>query len=239
MRWSVADLKSLLERAAEWAMQREGESDCWRLSYTREAIRHYVMTQEPDIFSRELTYQAAVTKRFAKVESNLLLLTPTPFVQRVADQLHHIDFPPEAVFRSGLTDRNSEGFGQLQRTLAGSADEVLEKFALICVLKENWIENEFAAGVNVFKYMSFAKLFNGMGMEELLGRYKKAKEAVEGGWFKLIHQRLKVTMRCFRTCTCCRAATYASPSRPSCNCWTNAPPNTSPTRTSRRTTTRN
>jgi hypothetical protein len=45
LRWSVEDLRSLLERAAEWAMRREGESDCWRLSFTREAIRHYVMTQ--------------------------------------------------------------------------------------------------------------------------------------------------------------------------------------------------
>lgn len=66
-------------------------------------------------------------------------MTPGYFVERVAEQVHHIDVKPENVFRDGIADRNSESYALLQRALRANPEEILEKFALICLLKENWI----------------------------------------------------------------------------------------------------
>ena len=79
-------------------------------------------------------------KRFAKIEDKIVLMTPGYFVERIAEQVHHIDVKPESVFRDGITDRNSESYALLQKTLRSNPEEILEKFALVCLLKENWIE---------------------------------------------------------------------------------------------------
>jgi hypothetical protein len=52
------------------------------------------MSEESAVYSRELTYQAALLKRLAKVEDKILLLTPGYFVARVAEQVHHVSVPP-------------------------------------------------------------------------------------------------------------------------------------------------
>lgn len=75
------------------------------------------MSEEPEIFSRELTYQAALLKRYAKISDKILMVLPGYFVERIASQVHQIDTKPENVFRDGLKDPNSESFALLQRTL--------------------------------------------------------------------------------------------------------------------------
>jgi hypothetical protein len=65
------------------------------------------MSEEPAVYSRELTFQAALLKRLAKIEDKILLLTPGYFVARVAEQVHHVDIAPEKVFRDGIDDPHS------------------------------------------------------------------------------------------------------------------------------------
>ena len=140
MRYSLQQLQEVVQRAAERVRAAQGEEVAWRESYTLEAIQNYVMSEEPAIYSRELTYQTALLKRFAKIEDKIVLMTPGYFVERIAEQVHHIEVKPESVFRDGITDRNSESYALLQKTLRCNPEEILEKFALVCLLKENWIE---------------------------------------------------------------------------------------------------
>lgn len=52
------------------------------------------MSEEPEIFSKELTYQAALLKRYAKLSDKILMTVPGYFVKRIADQVHQIDVKP-------------------------------------------------------------------------------------------------------------------------------------------------
>ena len=53
-------------------------------------MHNYVMSEEPALYSRELTYQTALLKRLAKIEDKIVLMTPGYFVERIAEQVHHI-----------------------------------------------------------------------------------------------------------------------------------------------------
>jgi hypothetical protein len=125
MRYSSKELGEMAQRAVEHLKKSQGEETSWRESHTLEAIQNYMMSEEPSIYSRELTYQAALLKRFAKIEDNILLLTPGYFVPRIAEQVHQIDVKPESVFRDGINDRHSESYAQLHRTLQADPDEIL------------------------------------------------------------------------------------------------------------------
>ena len=59
--------------------EQKGDTD-WKLSYTREAIQNYVMSDEPELFSKELTYQSALLKRYSKLSDKVLMFTPGHFV---------------------------------------------------------------------------------------------------------------------------------------------------------------
>jgi hypothetical protein len=63
------------------------------------------------------------------------MLAPGYFVQRIAEQVHQINIKPENVFRDGINDKNSESYANLQKILATPKEEILEKFALISLLK--------------------------------------------------------------------------------------------------------
>jgi len=57
----------------------------------------------------------------------------------VAAQVHHIDVNPESIYRYRVNDTNSEVFGLLQKTLQDDPQTILEKFALLVMMKESWI----------------------------------------------------------------------------------------------------
>jgi hypothetical protein len=67
MRHSLKDLGDIVERAVEKVKEKQRDETDWRESYTLEAIQNYVMSEEPAVYSRELTYQTALLKRFAKI----------------------------------------------------------------------------------------------------------------------------------------------------------------------------
>lgn len=48
-------------------MQSRPKEKTWRLSFTREIVQNYVMSDIPELFSKEVTYQAALLKRYAKL----------------------------------------------------------------------------------------------------------------------------------------------------------------------------
>lgn len=63
------------------------------------------------------------------------MLAPGYFVQRIAEQVHQNNIKPENVFRDGINDKNSESYANLQKILTTPKEEILEKFALISLLK--------------------------------------------------------------------------------------------------------
>jgi len=67
MRYSVDQLKGIAEQAISHIMAAQPREKLWRLSFTRDAVQNYVMSEHPELFSREVTYQAALLKRFAKL----------------------------------------------------------------------------------------------------------------------------------------------------------------------------
>jgi hypothetical protein len=46
-----------------------------------------------------------------------------------------VEVKPENVFRDGINDPNSESYCLLQKTLESNPDEILEKFALVNLMK--------------------------------------------------------------------------------------------------------
>jgi len=97
------------------------------------------MSEEPDIYYKEITYQTALLKKYAKLYDKILLFLPGYFIERVAAQVHHIDVNPESIYRYRVNDTNSEVFGLLQKTLQDDPQTILEKFALLVMMKESWI----------------------------------------------------------------------------------------------------
>lgn len=57
-----------------------------------EQLKTYSMHEEPKLYSKEITYTTALLNRLTKIENKNLLLIPTCFVKKVADQVHTIDF---------------------------------------------------------------------------------------------------------------------------------------------------
>ena len=65
------------------------------------------MSEEPELHSKEVTYQTALLKKYAKIYDRILMMVPGYFLERVASQVHHIEVNPESFYRNGLNDPNS------------------------------------------------------------------------------------------------------------------------------------